>query len=65
MNVYGQLQEDRLADAVEKVAESILPQPKCVSSVYWQEVVSEQESATPMNGKEMVAVAGSIPTMAA
>ena len=26
MNVYGLVQEDRLSDAVEKVAESILPQ---------------------------------------
>jgi hypothetical protein len=48
MNVYGRMREDHLSDAVEKVAESIIPQPKCVSCVYQQVVGLEQENATPL-----------------
>ena len=47
MNVYGHAREDRLADAVERVAEIVLP-PKRVPVEYRQAVGAETESATPL-----------------
>ena len=47
MNVYGQAQDDRLAEAVERVAEVVIP-VKRVPVEYQQVVGSELKSATPL-----------------
>jgi hypothetical protein len=47
MNVYGHAREDRLADAVERVAEVVLP-VKRVPVEYHQAVGAETEIASPL-----------------
>ena len=47
MNVYGHAREDRLADAVERVAEVVLP-VKRVPVEYQQAVGAETKIATPL-----------------
>ena len=47
MNVYGHAREDRLADAVERVAEVVLP-VKRVPVEYQQAVGAEPRIATPL-----------------
>jgi len=51
MNVYGHAREDRLADAVERVAEVILP-AKRVPVEYQQAVGAETKIATPLKTED-------------
>ena len=51
MNVYGHAREDRLADAVERVAEVVLP-VKRVPVEYQQAVGAETKIATPLKTED-------------
>ena len=51
MNVYGHAREDRLADAVERVAEVVLP-AKRVPVEYQQAVGAETKIATPLKTED-------------
>ncbi len=51
MNVYGHALEDRLADAVERVAEVVLP-AKRVPVEYQQAVGAETKIATPLKTED-------------
>ena len=42
-----------MSEAVEKVAENLLSDEKCVPSVYRKVVGLEQKSATPVENKEL------------
>ena len=53
MNVYGRTRSDRLSEIVEDVARGIEFEQECVPDVYRQAVGSEQESATPLNNREL------------
>ncbi len=52
MNVCVRVRQDRLAGVAEGLA-SVIEDEKCAPSVYRQVVGLEQESATPMNNKEL------------
>jgi len=47
MNVYGRVREERLSEAVEKVANNLFSEEKCVPSVYRKVVGLEQETQLP------------------
>ena len=51
MNVYGHAREDRLANAVERVAEVVLP-VKRVPVEYQQAVGAETKIATPLKTED-------------
>ena len=51
MNIYGHVRTDRLADAVERVAEVVLP-VKRVPVEYQQAVGAETEIATPLKTED-------------
>ena len=53
MNVYGRAREDRLALAVENVANRIQSEQKHVPSMYRQAVGAEIETATPLENKRL------------
>jgi integrase len=53
VNVYGRVREDRLAEAVEKVAENIVSPEKRVRYVSKQAVGAEQKSATSIGNKRL------------
>ena len=56
LNVYGRTREDRLADAVERVASKIQTTDdlQCAPSVHRIAVGAEHEYATPSRGKDCV-----------
>ena len=53
MNVYGRAREDRLALAVENVANRIQSEQKHVPSMYRQAVSAEIENATPLENTRL------------
>ena len=53
MNVYGRVREEHLSQAVEKVADNLFSDEKCVPSVYRKVAGLQQESATPITNKEL------------
>ena len=63
LNVYGRTQEERLSQAVEKVAENLTPSKNRATCVPRLAMGAEQESATPVEtrgcaSKRMVEAAG-------
>jgi len=54
MNVYGRVRQGRLAQIVEDVGEFLRPKAaEVVPGLYRQAVGAEQESATPLNNREL------------
>ena len=53
MNVYGRAREDRLSEAVEKVAIMLQPEAERATYVQRQAVGAETESATPFDNREL------------
>ena len=54
MNVYGRVRQGRLAHIVEDVGEFLRPkEAEVVPGLYRQAVGAEQESATPLNNREL------------
>ncbi len=54
MNVYGRTREERLTEAVDKVAEHLRIGENYVHSMYRQAVGAEQENATPIETESCV-----------
>ena len=53
MNVYGWVREERLSEAVEKVARTLLPDEERAISVHRKAVGGDENAATPSNNKEL------------
>ena len=53
LNVYGRTREDRLSEAVERVASMLQPERKRAIYVQRQAVGAEAESATPIDNREL------------
>jgi hypothetical protein len=53
MNVYGRVREERLSEAVEKVARTLLPDEERAIYVHRKTVGGDENAATPPNNKEL------------
>ena len=53
MNVYGRTRDERLSDAVEKVASAVLPEVERAIYVQRQAVGAETENATTLEDKQL------------
>ena len=53
MNVYGRVREERLSEAVEKVARTLLPDEERAISVHRKAIGGDENAATPSNSKEL------------
>jgi hypothetical protein len=53
MNVYGRVREERLSEAVEKVAKTLLPDEERAIYVHRKVVGADELAATPPNNKEL------------
>jgi hypothetical protein len=53
MNVYGRVREERLSEAVEKVAKTLFPAEERAIYVHRKVVGADENAATPPNNKEL------------
>jgi hypothetical protein len=53
MNVYGRVREERLSEAVEKVAKTLLPDEERAIYVQRKVVGADEKAATPTDTKEL------------
>jgi hypothetical protein len=53
MNVYGRVREERLSEAVERVAKTLLPDEERAIYVHRKAVGADEKAATPTDNKEL------------
>jgi hypothetical protein len=53
MNVYGRVREERLSEAVEKVAKTLLPDEERAIYVHRKAIGANENAAAPPNNKEL------------